>query len=512
MTAREVTAGEAAAREAVALARLCFGAPAERIDALGPFDWGALLARAEHERCVALAWLRGASAIRARAPVDIGAAWRSYALRLGMTARERLVQLADLLAVFEGSGVEATVLKGFPLAQRLYGDPYVRPVADVDLYVPLAQRQAAHDALLLGGFTHRSGEPPHEGVYRRASGGDALFVEVHSAVLDEVLLSHLRLPAPTARLVDVDGVRMYAPDGPLLPVFLAAHLAKHSGVPLLWWIDFATLWAALPEDDRRASHVLAHAHGAARHLRWALQGIGELGRMVETDPAQARAAAATLDALHRRHVALRAIALGGSTADRIASFLAWVWPPQLRRSPLRYVGHLATRVAQVARTLLGRSHALSAAPPVRADERALSMGDGELLELARTVVGSGATMWLRARGRSMGPTIPDGAMVLVAPLDRPLEKGDVVLAAFPTGKAVMHRVHELRGESVLLQGDAMITADRPIERSAIVGRVELVRLYDHTRPPRRSLGHAFRMAVARARRALARRVPSISTP
>ncbi|HEX2719089.1 MAG TPA: nucleotidyltransferase family protein [Gemmatimonadaceae bacterium] len=501
---------EAGSREAIALARLCSGAPAPRIGELGPHDWAALLDRAERERCVGLGWLRGAAVIRGVAPPEVAAAWRARALRLGMTAREQLVQLAALLSTFEESGVQATVLKGFPLAQRLHGDAYVRPLADVDLYVPLAQRQAAHDALLVAGFSHRSGEAPHEGIYHRASGPNVLFVEVHSAVLDEVLLSHLQLPAPEAKLVDVDGVRMYAPDGPLLPVFLAGHLAKHSGVPLLWWIDFATLWTRLTEADRRASSAAASAHGAARHLAWATQGVEHLTRMIEGTPAQALTAAAALGALHERHVALRVIALASSLGERVESFLAWLWPHQLRRSPWRYLGHLAIRFAQLARKL--RRTPRPAGPPLKVDERALSVGDGELLELARTVLGTGAAMWIRARGRSMGPTIPDGAMVLVAPIDRPLGRGDVVLAAFPDGKAVIHRVHRVAGASVVLQGDAMVAPDRPVDRAAVVGRVELVRLYDHARPPRQPLVQAARMAVVRMRRTLARRIPSASMP
>ncbi|HEX2780545.1 MAG TPA: nucleotidyltransferase family protein, partial [Gemmatimonadaceae bacterium] len=479
-----MTSIDAASRETLTLARLCSGTTADRVAELGNQDWATLLERAERERCTALAWLRGAPVIRALAPVEVASAWRSRTLRLGMSASEQLGELAELLSAFERGGVEAGVLKGFPLAQRLYGDPCVRPVADVDLYVPLAQRQAAHEALLVTGFSHRSGEPPHEGVYHRASGPKTLFVEVHSAVLDEALLSHLELPAPEMRLVDVNGVRMYACDGPLLPVFLALHLAKHSAVPLLWWIDFTTLWTSLSDEERRASQALAETCAAGLHLAWATQGAASLQRMVREAPGGAAAAASALGALHRRHVALRVAKLAGSVAARFETLLAWLWPPQLRRSPLRFLGHLATRTAQFARRILRRTHAQQGLVSIRADERALAMNDEELLDLARAVIGSGSTMWLRARGRSMGPTIPDGAMVLLAPIERPLDRGDVVLAAFPDGKAVMHRVHRVAGASVVLQGDAMVAPDRPVDRAAVVGRVELVRLYDHARPPR----------------------------
>ncbi|HEX2781630.1 MAG TPA: nucleotidyltransferase family protein [Gemmatimonadaceae bacterium] len=508
-----MSANEPGAREAVALVRLCFATTADRVDELGNHDWPALLERAERERCAGLAWLRGASVLRALAPVEATSAWRASALRLGMAVGEQLEQLAELLRAFESSGVQAGVLKGFPLAQRLYGDPCVRPVADVDLYVPLAQRQAAHEALLASGFSHRSGEAPHEGCYHRAYGSKVLFAEVHSAVLDEVLLSHLKLPPPELRAMDVGGVRMYACDGPLLPVFLGLHLAKHSSVPLLWWVDFATLWTQLSDDERRAAGAVAHACGATRHLEWATRGVSYVLCMVESAPLEAAAAASALAAMHQRHVALRVMKLAASVADRARSLLAWVWPPQLRAAPIRYFGHVVTRLTQLARRIPRRTHAQRGEQLfVRGYERALSMDDDELLGLARTVIDSGSTMWLRVRGRSMGATIPDGAIVLIEPIERPLAKNDVVLAAYQGAKAVVHRIRDVCGDSIVLQGDAMATPDRPIHRSAVVGRVALVRLYDHTRPPTRRVGQTLRMTVRRLRGALARRVVSSPTP
>jgi hypothetical protein len=125
------------------LLRLALGrAPTEQA-----LDWGALLARAEQERLASVIWQRSAESIRHNAPAAIGGAWQKRAIVSGLLVDQQLDALAMAIATLQMHGVSPVVLKGLPLAQRIYGDHTVRPVIDADLYIPAEERGAASKAL-----------------------------------------------------------------------------------------------------------------------------------------------------------------------------------------------------------------------------------------------------------------------------------------------------------------------------------------------------------------------------
>ncbi|HEX8851080.1 MAG TPA: nucleotidyltransferase family protein [Gemmatimonadaceae bacterium] len=437
-------------------------------------DWERVLEIAAEERVASLAWLRNAATIRAAAPAEVAARWRGRTLAAGATAREMALELADVVRALEQSGVTPIVLKGLPLAQVLYGDVTARPVNDIDLFVPLAQRDAAHGALCGFGYRHRLGEAPAEGTYERIRDGRRSVVEVHSTVLDEEMLAHLPMPTPEGEAVDVEGVRMYAQRGALLPLFLALHLAKHAEVPLLWWIDIATVWERLSAGERAAVRSMAVRHRVERHLEWAEQGIALLATVVNGELPSAERAAGQLRARHESHPVRRLASLASGLRDAARIALAWVWPRHVRRQPLTFARQVATRlIARLRRARTAPALDVSSAP--LAALRALAVSDEQLLGLVREVVGGGAPMWIRARGSSMSPTVKDGALVRLVPLPaRPLRRGDVVFAVMRGGKAVLHRVLEADAESVLLQGDNMAFPDAPLTRGDVIALADTV--------------------------------------
>ncbi|NUQ20138.1 MAG: hypothetical protein HOQ09_04175, partial [Gemmatimonadaceae bacterium] len=133
--------------EAVVVARLAWRTiqPSELgVDAV---DWSRVFELAARERCASLVWIRNASLIRALAPADLAARWRGRTLSAGAAAREQVVELSDVVTALEAAGVAPIVLKGLPLSQLLYEDVSARPVTDIDLFVPVTQREAAHEEL-----------------------------------------------------------------------------------------------------------------------------------------------------------------------------------------------------------------------------------------------------------------------------------------------------------------------------------------------------------------------------
>ena len=60
-----------------------------------------------------------------------------------------------LLAVLGDAGVEAIVLKGADICQRLYDNPVCRPMSDVDVLIPPADREKVQNALFRSGYTRK---------------------------------------------------------------------------------------------------------------------------------------------------------------------------------------------------------------------------------------------------------------------------------------------------------------------------------------------------------------------
>lgn len=87
---------------------------------------------------------------------------------------------------------------------------------------------------------------------------------------------------------------------------------------------------------------------------------------------------------------------------------------------------------------------------------------------------AGRPRWIRVDGPSMGPLIAPGTWLLVdfGPV-RP-RIGRVVLA-WLGHEFVVHRIVRVRGDEVLLQGDAESRADRPVSRRDLYGGVRAIR-------------------------------------
>jgi hypothetical protein len=113
---------------------------------------------------------------------------------------------------------------------------------------------------------------------------------------------------------------------------------------------------------------------------------------------------------------------------------------------------------------------------------------------------AGHPVWLRARGQSMRPLIPDGSEVLVVPLERPPRVGEVVLLEV-LGEVALHRVVEVSLAAgrryVRSRGDGRRLPDPPLPAEAVLGRAARVRLGRHTVRLDSRLAMALGWAVAR---------------
>ena len=103
----------------------------------------------------------------------------------------------------------------------------------------------------------------------------------------------------------------------------------------------------------------------------------------------------------------------------------------------------------------------------------------QLLELSTELFARGLSVRFRAPGWSMRPTIRDGEIITVAPIEASeVKKGDIILYRINEG-VIAHRVVGIekggRAEDrFILRGDAARDCDEPVGSHQVLGRVVLV--------------------------------------
>jgi hypothetical protein len=179
----------------------------------------------------------------------------------------RSLVTVSLAAKFERHGIATLVLKGPAVGVAVYGDPSLRPFADIDLLVKREDLPAARDLLLSLGYRPEyasSHEPSLIGDQHALEFSDSRTkVELHWALLER----HLRLEISAKELwsaalrVPCTGgsIRVLAPEH--LFLFLCAHGAKHEWERPRWICDVAQLLQRLePDTAARILDIAARTH------------------------------------------------------------------------------------------------------------------------------------------------------------------------------------------------------------------------------------------------------------
>jgi hypothetical protein len=326
-------------------------------------DWRRAHAAARAERLEALAWTRGGEQIRHYAPREVIGPWRAACVAVAELADRQLTALRDIAGLAADEGNIPLVLKGLPLADRLYGDPSVRVCNDIDLFVPVARREAVDGTLARLGWHRWYGNAPFDASYRLATRGTSLFLEVHSFLTGEAL-THCRIAPDHERVWSHGGVSVRTLDGPVLPVYLAANLAKHGTPPLISYLDLATVWQGLDVSDREAALRLAAESRLRRCLEWALAGAAALPDAAAGDSAAFRTLGFDGDRRTSMHAYVRLMGLVDRPMDAARILGTWVWPRSLRRSRAAMVPFWSRRLRRsfAGRFKYARDYTADAAP------------------------------------------------------------------------------------------------------------------------------------------------------
>jgi hypothetical protein len=384
--------------------------------------------------------------------------------------------LATAVGALRGAGLSPVVLKGAPLAQHVHGDPTVRPMSDCDLYLPYLERESAGEVLGRLGWVCTQGEAPAEETFERLSDGRRHRLEVHSAALDDPLLSHICLPIEHD-LVQVLEYELPAQSGAYLPAFLATHLAKHQWTPLLWIIDFAAIWNRLDDSERRRAERAASRVGLKRHLRWAIRLASATAMSLDSDAGESalRLLETQLRAIGDIHRVSRLVRLSSTPLDALRVLSGRAWPPEWRDGWRHIVRNLARRTAgwmywHFPFEERGNGDAL-----LRQRDGRVSLELPDARERLSRALGGGTPMWVDVRDSSMQPAVPEAAKARIAPPNADgVVAGDVVLVRLAHGLCVFRRVMRSDGEQILVRADARTRSERTVPKSSLVGVCDLV--------------------------------------
>jgi hypothetical protein len=156
--------------------------------------------------------------------------------------------LGDVLGALHDAGIPVIVLKGAYLAEAVYDDPAVRPMADLDLMVRDASLANAEQILLALGYPRRSpheGEPDYTAHHhtRPFVTPRGIPLELHRTIIDPRAPFRVDVDALWARATEVRIANL--PTFALSPADLLVHLCLHAAyahqfaVPLLAVCDVA---------------------------------------------------------------------------------------------------------------------------------------------------------------------------------------------------------------------------------------------------------------------------------
>jgi Uncharacterised nucleotidyltransferase len=153
-----------------------------------------------------------------------------------------LHSIGPVLAAFRSSGIPTLVLKGVPLVLEYYHSAAVRPMADVDIMVPLSHVLAADGVLKGLGFKRHDGGRPISGHMRFSweleylRGDDLCRIDLHWGSLpgqdDEADAAYWR----TAHGVALGGSDILVPDATRMLFHTIAHGVHWNPVPPVRWI------------------------------------------------------------------------------------------------------------------------------------------------------------------------------------------------------------------------------------------------------------------------------------
>ncbi len=253
-----------------------------------PFDWENFLLLCEHHRLEPMAYraLRRATASASATPIppSMLVTLKAAATRNAYDTLHSLAETRRLYELLQSAGVSASVLKGVPLSQQIYGDAALRHVGDIDLLITPGTEEAADRVLLTDGYYRNDPAAPLTPRRRlswRRHGKDYTYRTDRSGFEIDLHWRLFRNPyMPGNRLADPQSAareRILLGDTALeiLPVdrsflYLCVHGALDGWFRFKSLVDVAAWWRSFSAEQRNELTATAREHAVLPELAAAL--------------------------------------------------------------------------------------------------------------------------------------------------------------------------------------------------------------------------------------------------
>jgi hypothetical protein len=293
------------------------------------------------------------AAVHARGPADdcasltqqgvvalVDGPCREARLRQAAIAELQRADLVAAAATLDAAGVPFLVLKGLPLARRLYGQSGGRFSGDVDLLVRPTALAAATRALVAAGHRHQPSSYTRGTVETVLAPAHGTTIEIHALLstaerFDALAAALWRAP----RRVELGRAEVAVPDDTTNLIYLCVHLARHLDAPRAVWVEDIRRFSVAPDARWSWAEVMADARTAravaatALAIVFAQAALGTVGAGLPD--ALVAAAERALDPLRRRAWTWLAPQLlidggGGAVARAHSLLLGADWRDRLR--------------------------------------------------------------------------------------------------------------------------------------------------------------------------------------
>lgn len=398
-------------------------------------------------------------------PPEIGAEleWRRQGEIAADRAASRLAQ--EVLAALVAVGIRPVVLKGRPLAERLWPQAWMRPCGDLDLLVPEGDFGASISVLARLGYRATGGDVP--GRWRPSVSGVDLFHDSRRFAVD----LHIRpfrsighgIAASELLRRSVSGVFLGVPIRILEPaddlLCLLVHAARHGASEVKWRLDLAAAALRYGPSIWESASQRAVAAGVTRPFWSAAQCVLGLAPALPLPLERRMRPSPVVRAALARLVPHRGDATPAGMRRWSGHAREWFLEDRATARWRRAGGFVEHALGRVLRRFVdppGRSVGPSEAASRRWVEASLKSGRS-------------GPVWLTVVGSSMTPSIREGDRVLAAPVAGPesLRVGETVL--FRRGeRLVAHRLVRLSGNLAFTRGDA---GQQPEDPAVPIGEV-----------------------------------------
>ena len=328
-------------------------------------DWRYFSLLCGHHRVAPLVY-RALSSAAADAPPSTLAVLKAAATENALAAFRYIKETQRLCDLLQHAGVDVRVLKGVPLSQRVFSDPSVRDVGDIDLLIAPGMEETADRALLADGFRRNDPAAPltprrrrswsrHGKDYTYRSDRDDFEIDLHWRLFRNPHMPGNGLADPLGNpgAASTEQVHLGEASLAVLPLdrsflYLCVHGALDGWFRFKSLVDIAVLWRGFPAEQRSALADQAQEFGILPEMAAALKLAQQL-ELVEPDALTApmqlqtasREARWILDYARTQHLAQRF----QPTQDGAGS-----WP--MKRYELGLRRGLAYRTEIVRRVLL----------------------------------------------------------------------------------------------------------------------------------------------------------------